>query len=163
MTARLTGDPQRRTRRRAAAAFVAGLVVMASVPAIAHHVSEPTAPIQSLQLRLAQYGDTSTTLACDGTDVVTFDTLRIEAYAQVAAVPSEHFTVRLTVHSTDRAANWYALWHHQNVAPHGRLRSEIVQSQQSLGHGAHDWEVTVLVVGSESGLRFEESCPFRAA
>lgn len=142
------------------AALVAA-VLLASVPAIAGHVAEPTAPVVGLELNLSNYAS-GTAIACGST--VDFPKLRIDPIVTVEARPSEHWRARLTLHSAvNRGANWYLDWQHQNVPPHARSNRWVFgQGSQNLIRGA-DYEVVLEVWGDKSGNYFVQSCAFNTA
>ncbi len=125
--------------------------------------AEPIAPVTGVSLKLYEY-PSGTPFACDGSDVADFNNLRIEVKATVAATPSEHFTVRLTVKSSNRAGNWYALWHHQNIPPH-KPRAGTWEAAQTnsynLGKHLGMWHIRTVVKGMESGNEFEDIILFR--
>lgn len=142
------------------AALALLLLLLVSVPAVADHVTEPTAPITGVELELSHYGS-GTPIVCGGVASSTFRNLRIDPIVIVSARPSEHWTAKLTMNSQlNRGANWYLLWEHQNVPPHARsLRWVAGQGSQSLQPGA-DYVVTWEVWGDESGVYFTETCSF---
>jgi hypothetical protein len=146
-------------RRREVGVLVFGLVMLmiglllAPRPVEAHHVNVPTAPITNVELRLGEYA-TGTPANCG--DTVGFTNLRVEVVATVDARPSEHWTTRVEVKNPRGFGSGYWLWPHQNIGPHGHRN--IIQGQVPL-FTPGDYQVRVLVVGDESGNRFEVICP----
>jgi hypothetical protein len=156
-----------------------GALVALPAAALADHVGEPTAPILALDLQLERYFD-NLQVDCDG-GVVDFDKVRIQPILDVAAVPSEHFTVRIKaereVVSPKGIHRWQpfgidTIWPHQNVGPHGNpgktniaysnLPGERGGGTSLHGHLAYpgSWRVSVSVEGEESGTRLVEICAF---
>lgn len=161
--------------RRVFIALALGLMLGLSVPVVADHVSEPTAPLTSVDLQLQEYA-THTFIDCDAAvpQQVDFGNLRIEAFARFEGFPgvnpSEHWDLRVRVGEPrfDRNGNmtvdlaWTARWKHQNVPPHANgSKWEIVEANHyDLGDRLGLWVVEVLVTANESGRVFEESCVF---
>lgn len=158
------------------AAALMGLLLGIASPVPAAHVTEPQRPIGDLTLHAYRYPDTSTIIPCDGSGVVSWDNLRIEArltngsWSGDPAAASEHFTVRLE-YSATRPINgrllmrrsWDALWRHQNIAPHGQVM-EIVQSNNyATLSSPGPAQIFVQVVGDETGTVRSITCPFTVA
>lgn len=155
------------------AALAASIALIAG-PAIADHVTEPTAPVTGLFLKVYKYTDPlNTMMRCDGTDRITFDQVRIEPGVSVAGKPSEHYTVNVNVAFAEslsgRAAvtfkQWGASWKHQNVAPHANGGTaekprEVAEVNQWLHGRLGFWIVETSVTGEESGAAFTRSCTF---
>ena len=162
------------------AALVAALALMA-VPATGDP-GEPTAPVTAVFLSLGDYG-TSVDLACDVevTESMTWAQLlasdadrfsggrmRIEAFANVAGFPSEHWRTRLHIDKVVRGNGgsirvqpWdYYDWRHQNVPPSGRQNWEITQTAHQFTGLEGWWRVSIDVTGNESGNSFSPSCVF---
>lgn len=146
-----------------------------AVPSMADHVSEPTAPVTGLTVALYKYTDRANTLMrCDGTDQITFDTVRVEPGVSVASKPSEHFTVHQSVTFTERLngkasttfRQWGSLWRHQNAPAHsvggGSLDRpwEVAETNQYLEGRLGFWIIEHRVIGEESGALFEHRCVF---
>jgi hypothetical protein len=137
-------------RREIAALWLAAVMFVAS-PAIAHHLPVPTAPVTDIQFEVGEYP--STRVSCG--DTVYFTNLRVEVSATVDAKPSEHWTTRFEVRNPRGHGQWYVLWPHQNVGPHGSLN--VVQANVPLVHSG-TYQVRVVVTGDESGNRIERTC-----
>lgn len=161
--------------RRIAVALVLGAMLGLSVPAIGDHVTEPTAPVTGLFLKVYKYTDPQNTMMrCDGTDQITFDQVRIEPGISVAGKPSEHYTVNMNVTFAESLSGrahitfkqWGNTWKHQNVGPHasgglvGKPPAEVAQANQWLHGRLGFWTVETSVLGEESGAVFERSCTF---
>lgn len=155
--------------------FTVGVLLMLSVPVVADHVSEPTAPITGTALELYEYGNKAVTLltACDGTETVTFDFLRVESVITDTGRPSEHFDEWIILYQTELNGRspryiWQVRWRHSNVPPHGTTRNgdphrwESSETNQKL----NDFEpgirlrFTSRIEGLESGGVFLDSCDF---
>lgn len=140
------------------ALVIVGLLIGLSLPVLATHIQEPTAPLTDVRMSLSNYG-TGTPIACDST--VDFTTLRIEVFYTVADKPSEHWRARLEVSSrANPGANWYVDWQHSNNPPHSKTPWNGTQASQRLIPGA-DYEVRLKVTGDESGVEFLEVCAFQ--
>ena len=129
---------------------------------------EFTNKIVAIHLRLGEYPNLDTELACDGNDVVLFTNLRVEARIDVEATPSEHWTTRADFRHEIRdesgkriisPGNWKLLYHHQNNPYGPRMGYEFSQVQQKVSPG--DWTITYQVIGAESGVRLIKACSFR--
>lgn len=139
------------------------LLVAMAVPAVAHHVNEPTAPLADVHLSVLQYPHLDSRLsACDGSETVDWANIRFIVDAIPSRSPSEHFDVRVisTVDDdpNDRRSmvDWDVTWKHQNVPPHAP-RFRIVQANVwDVEDGAHEY--TVIVTGNESGDVFTRTC-----
>jgi hypothetical protein len=152
-----------------AVALLAAALVFLPLPAFGDHVTEPTAPITGIDLHVYQYPNPrTTTLACTGSEVVTFDNMRVESRVTATATPSEHWNERLTLYqvATNQFGQesikyiWDVAWLHANIPPHQPV-FESHQTNQQLGSltGAKlRWVNTV--TGRESGLVFTDSCTF---
>lgn len=155
-------------------AFILALIAVA-VPVMGDHVSEPTAPVTGLTVRIYRYTDPQRTLLkCDGTDRITFDTVRIEPGVSVASKPSEHFTVTQNVTFTERLngqaattfKQWSSRWSHQNAPAHSFGGAdlakpwEVAQTNQYLEGRLGFWIVEHQIIGEESGVVFNHRCVF---
>lgn len=148
--------------------IVAALMVAVAVPAIADHVTEPTAPLTGINLHVYQYPNPqTTTLSCSGSEVVTFDNMRVESRVTATGTPSEHWDERLTLYQVQGSGLreriqyiWDVTWRHANIPPHQQI-FEAHQTNQQLGALTGlklRWVDTV--TGRESGLKFTDSCTF---
>lgn len=154
------------------AALVAALI-LASLPAIADHANEPTAPVVGLsEMRVFDYPHLVTLIPCDGSAVVTFDEARAEVSVLVAGKPSEHFRVSLAYYlgGIDRRGRivgpyqWSVVWEHQNVPPHiaqdHQNDWEIFQANQKFFDYTGPATFETKVLGDESGNGFTARCTF---
>lgn len=144
-----------------------------ATPADAHHVNEPTTPIEHVELRLQHYA-TRTPIDCDTPtpQVFPFDKVRIEASVGSPTAPSEHWTTKLTVNRTDPGERlhqeWNGTWHHANVPPHGPKVDSGQWEHLSFNQYRLDevpgatWHVDVVVTGDETGTVLTDSCAFTA-
>ena len=170
-----------RTRFLKTVGVAAGLAVLLTLtPAVADHVSEPTAPIELERVDVYPYPNFADRLiAKDGSETVDWSQIRIEPRVRfenkadkLAGGASEHFSVRITVSKvfeigsqrTSIRAMWGAEWSHQNVPPHKPQGGtwEVSQSnsydlQSHLGL----WQVDTKVAGDKSGNTFEDVILFR--
>lgn len=161
-------------------ALAAALALVAG-PAIGDP-GEPTAPVNNVTLALGNYA-TGLKLAC-ATPVpasMTWDQLqassadrfpasrmRIEAFVNVQALPSEHWRSRLHIDKVERGnggsivfREWdYYDYRHQNVPPSGRRNWELTQSAHQFTGLIGWWRVWIDVTGDESGNHFAPSCVF---
>lgn len=143
------------------AALAVGLV-LSPLGADATHVSEPTAPVTGISLRMGEYpGVNQNPLTCDGTEQVTFENLRIEPLVTVSAKPSEHWVLRISVFKGSRL-DWDVQVPHQNAPPHfiGTTFEAAQSNQYRLSQEPGPWTVTATVSGQESGARYSTSCTF---
>lgn len=108
-------------------AFALGAALMASVPVIADHVTEPTRPIDGVAWKLYEYGNQPATLltACNGTETFAKEDLRIDLHVRMLDVddrdPSAHFNIIVTQNLIEGQAKryiWRLLSKHSNVPPH---------------------------------------------
>lgn len=160
-------------------------LALVSVPAIADHITEPTAPITGTSMEIYAYPNFPTRLVqCDGSetpltiDGVPADSVRIETFVTSNALrfgnPSEHYTeiVALflvrdlgTPQETERY-EWDTKWKHSNIPPHASAaRGNGWESSQNNQSFRVYPAGTVLrfktqVVGDESGNVFTDSCTF---
>lgn len=161
------------------AALVAALA-LASFPAIADHVSEPTLPIkQIVALNIYDYPNQVTKINnCDGSESRTWGSARIEPllsfetpFPGANANPSEHFSVRITVSTVTQTArreivrtDWDALWAHQNRGPHS-VNAQDMEVTQSNTYNLQShlglWQVDVQIVGDVSLRVLNATCRFR--
>lgn len=148
---------------------IAVLIALIAGPAAADHIVEPSAPITATELLLYKYPDRTTMLACDGTDVVTFDNMRIESRVTATAAPSEHFRERLTVYQVENPGTrieriryiWSVDWKHSNIPPHGPRLWESHQSNQRLDdHTGQTLIVEDVITGDVTGAQFISTCRF---
>lgn len=148
-----------------------GLFVGLSLPAVADHVSEPTAPITGVGIRVFDYPNAVTMLRCDGTDVALFDEARVELDVRSDTKPSEHFTAIREYYLAvpDRRGRLLApykdqtVWEHSNVPPHTPTEGknwEHVQSNHRFEDYTGPFTFRFRVTGDESGNTFEVVCPF---
>ena len=145
-----------------------------AAPAIADHVNEPTAPITSLRTLVYDYPAIQNPLRCDGTDKVTFSTLRVEpllTHLQDGnGGASEHWTLRMSVLPGDMrngefrarlsAGGADTVYHHQNTPPHHPFTEDEANQWNTYMHRVGWWQVRVTVTGEESGRVFETVCTF---
>jgi hypothetical protein len=159
---------------------IAGLVAVVAfgsglAPVDAH--ADPNRPVVGLDLRVYKYPEFQTTrLACDGTDIVTFSSIRIEPIVVLDPAPEwkgvngEHWSVRIVVKggdpqgSVDNQGNprvvllWDALWRNQNTpAPTVAMEASQSNTYRPLDGPA---EIFVQVIGSVTGNTFTSVCPF---
>lgn len=161
--------------RRLFIALALGLLLGLSVPVVADHVSEPTTPVTGLTVALYRYTDPQNTMMrCDGTDRITFDTVRIEPGVSAASKPSEHFTVHQVVTFTEQLngkaittfKQWGTTWRHQNASAHSfggidlSKPWEVAETNQYLEGRLGFWIVEHRLIGEESGATFEHRCVF---
>lgn len=161
--------------RHVLVAFVLGVLLMASVPVIADHVNEPTAPIVATRISLFEYNNRpNTLLVCDGTEVVSFDVMRIELDVDAAARPSEHWNHIFTLTSFDAAGKnpiveWQTKPRHANIPPHegGKLGGGVIRWEaDEISQGLHGFasgtklRFDSRLMALESGVIFDKSCIF---
>ena len=149
-------------------------LTLAAVPSRADHVSEPTLPITSLRTLVYDYPAIQNPLVCDGTDKVTFSTLRVEPL--IAPLQdgnggaSEHWTLRMSVLPGDMRNGAFrprlllggadTLYHHQNTPPHHPFAEDEANQWNTYMHRVGWWQVSVTVTGEESGQVFSTVCTF---
>lgn len=155
------------------------MLLMATTPAIADHVNEPTLPITGMTIDIYQYPNRTETLlsACDGSEKVTFNNLRVEPLISYTrdgnGGASEHWTLRIEVlpgklvngqfRATKTLGGSDTIWHHQNVPPHFTAPVyEATQWNTYMGVVGY-WRVFVQVTGEESGVVLTETCLFQKA
>lgn len=142
-----------------------------AVPSLADHVSEPTAPITGVGIRVFDYPNAVTMLRCDGTDVVLFNEARAELDVRSDSKPSEHFTATREYYLAvpDRRGRLLApykdqaVWNHSNIPPHTPTDGkswEHVQSNHNFADYTGPFTFRFRVVGDESRNSFEVICPF---
>lgn len=167
---------------------LAAVLALVAGPATADHVSEPTKPVDGFAIRLYEYQNLANTLltACDGSEVVNFNPVRVESLVTSTAIgntgdPSEHYNERVKPRivvnlgqSNEKeqvppGSFTYVEWKHSNIPPH---------AAQVPGFPARTWEssedglvikglapgtvfrVYGTLTGRESGNFFEVSCTF---
>ncbi len=157
--------------RRWIPGIVLGMLLVLSAPAVATHVQEPTTPIQGLTVIMLKYPDKATRLACDGTDVIDFNQMRVHINVDVGkarANASEHWDMKMTVLNTTvedivdghYTSLWSAEWLHQNFEPHMKGNRVAVSNIWNLDRHIGLWEVRIEVEGLESGNAFNFVCLF---
>ena len=165
-------------------AFLLGALLMLAVPALANHISEPTHPISGFELKIEDYAGTAV-LACNGSDVATFDKFRISTLAMSAealavAEPSEHFDtgwqIDRKVYSSTKPnifqwVKWSrVVWGHQNIpAWHFGDSTKFNTAYATITPGAPnggsdyvlppgEYRITAELLGRESGNHFVNTC-----
>lgn len=147
--------------------FIAGALLLVALPVVADHVSEPTHPIDRLDLWVGH----STGQRLDCSTIDTFDNTQLRVNVEVLSDrpdgdPSEHFDALLTVwHSWDAGRNKGRMlfsdkWRHQNIPPH---EPEVWQADKAdirVGDMPGFWKVEMKVKGRESGVVLTEDCVF---
>ncbi len=158
--------------RRWASGLVVGMLLVLSAPAVATHVQEPTTPeVQGLTVVMLKYPDKTTRLACDGSDVVDFDQMRVHINVDVGkarANPSEHWDMKMGVLNTTvedivdahYTSLWSVEWLHQNFKPHMKGNRAARSNLWNLDRHIGLWEVRISVKGLESGNTFDFVCLF---
>lgn len=161
----------------AATIMAAGAFGPFGVPDHAHAHADPSRPVVGMFLNVYKYPELQTTkLACDGTDVINFSAIRIEAHAVMDDSPewrnvnAEHWTARVTYRGPDPQGStnnqgvlrtvklWDNLWHNQNT-PGGGQTMEFTQSNHYRPLDGFQ-EITVDLIGSITGNTFQIVCPF---
>lgn len=152
-----------------------GALLMVSVPVVADHIVEPTAPIIATRLALFEYNNRpATLLTCDGTEIVSFDVMRIELDVDAAARPSEHWNHIFTLTSFDAngkndVVEWQTKPRHANIPPHegGKLEGGAIRWEaDEISQGLHGFAPGVKLrfdsrlMTLESGVIFDKSCTF---
>jgi hypothetical protein len=160
-----------------------GALILASIPAIADHVTEPTLPIEGLTLKIWDYPDSTTQIVnCDGSETRAWEKARIEGSlsfqraradgTSAGADPSEHFRVEIIVSTVTiknngdvtKRKDWDAEWRHQNREAHSNTPGRwtaVTSNTYGLQSHLGLWEVVVRVIGDESGVTLQQSCMFR--
>lgn len=145
-----------------------GALTFAATPAVA----QATGSIEGVDLHVYQYPNAATTtLVCDGTDIVTFDNMRVESQVDIVGQgESERFDRRLTLYlvsgSGPRQQVTY-IWDdltRNHSKPAGQAVFEVHQTNQRLDSftGAKlRWVVTL--TGRTSGVSISETCDFTVA
>lgn len=172
-------------RNRWIAAIAFGLILGLSVPVVASHISEPKNPITGMNVQIFKYPDLSTQLACDGTDVVSFDQLRVHVNVHAERAdgtgngldgePSEHWNATATAmkawyfngregedpYQRGWKGLWQAHWTHQNIGPH--LPAGVIEKRINLWdvQSEHKVKFSLVITGNESGNKFTHICVFK--
>jgi len=142
---------------------------------------EPTAPVTNVTLALKHYGTgalvtcvpvsgttTWAQLDASSTSPFPFAKMRIEGFAQVQAVPSEHWRTRLIIEKVEQGNGGkivykddsYYDWRHQNVPTDGRRNWEIIQASKVFTGLPGFWRITLIVDGDESLNHYAPACVF---
>lgn len=151
---------------------VIGMLLGLSLPVLADHVLEPTAPITGVELRVYNYPHAATLLtACDGSETVSWNNVRIEPDVIAVAKPSEHFDGRIVFakvlnpgrRETVRAV-WDNEWKHSNLPPH--TNTESLKWEASMGNNYElipgtMYEISFRGHTLESQVFYETSCRFK--
>lgn len=155
--------------------IVSGVLLISAMPALADHVTEPTAPVTDAQWRVYPYPQ-GRLQACgplvdEGQEPYVFspqDNVRFEldVFTEAGQDPSEHWFTRVVFSELvpgrrdqlREVKQWDLSWPHQNKAAH-KLSPEHQQNNlYNLDPGAY--RLTAVLIGDASGNRITATCDF---
>lgn len=151
-------------------------LILASLPAIADHITEPQSPMVKITLGLSDYSNPNAppidcTRVAAPFSTASFNNLRANAFVKAnrasAADPSEHFEITVEVWTDWDAVRaegrplWAARWGHQNMPPHSSLSwRAMLSTDYNMQDHPGLWRVLVTLIGDESGVVLTDDCIF---